>query len=191
MGILFSRLVVSMFLVLLSIVSVDMVHAAEPVNACLAIKGKVYVYFFERPFDNQNGGHFAGGGRITFNNFVERDGSVLGSMRYLFATQRPFEAPTCDLSSDGTTAKPCQNGSQNIVKLTCASTAGQGIIGFKINNGGDSGSWKFSTSDGGKTLWTEAFPDGGSRWIFQELDRRKVPVLNLKPLEYLQKPPRK
>lgn len=190
MGILFSRLRVSMFMVLLSIVLVDMAHAAEPVNACQAIKGKAYVFFFERPFDNQNGGHFAGGGRITFNNFLERDRSVLGSARFLFNTQRPFEAiPTCSPSSDGTAE--CQHGTQQILKVTCASTGGKGVIGFKINNGGDSGLWKFSTSDGGKTLWIEAFPGGGARWVYQELDRRKAPVLNLKPLEYLQTPHRK
>lgn len=186
MGILFSRLVVSMFLVLLGIVSVEMAHAKEPVNACLAIKGKVYVYFFESAFDNQNGGHFAGGGRITFNNFVERNGSVLGSERYLFNFKRPFEAfPACQPSSDGTAT--CQMGTQQIRKVTCASTAGQGIIGF-TSTGGDAGSWKFSTSNGGKTLWTEASPSHGV-WVFQELDRRKGPVRNLKPLEYLQKPP--
>ena len=55
-GILFSRLVVSMFMVLLGIVSVDMAHAAAPGNACLSIKGKVYIFFFERPLDTQAGG---------------------------------------------------------------------------------------------------------------------------------------
>jgi len=188
MGILFSRLVVSMFMVILGIVSVDMAQAA-PGNACLAIKGKVYVFFFERPFDTQAGGHFAAGGRIVFNDSVERSGSVLGSARVLYDTQRPFEAfPTCKPSSDGT-ALCQQRSAQQILKVSCVSTAGQGRIGFTINNGGDSGSWQFSTSDGGKTLWTEASHGGGSRWVFQELDRRKGPVENLPPPGYLQKSP--
>lgn len=187
MGILFSRLVVSMFIVLLGIVSVDMAHPKKPVNACLAIKAKVYVFFFERPLDTQAGGHLAGGGRITFKSDVEKDGSVLGSARLLFNTQRPVEAfPTCQPGSDGTAT--CQHGTQQILKVTCVSTAGQGIIGF-TSSGGDAGFWKFSTSDRGKTLWTEASHGGGSRWVFQELDQSKLPVLNLKPLEYLQKPP--
>jgi hypothetical protein len=190
MGILTSRLAVRLFAVILAIVSVDTAHAAQPVNACLAIKGKIYIYFFERPFDTQAGGHFAAGGRIAFNSSVEKDGSVLGSVRLLFAVKRPVEAfPTCTPRSDGTVDN-CEHGAQQILKVTCVSTAGQGRIFFSVNNGGEAGSWGFSTSDGGKTLWTEASHGGGSRWVFQELDRRGRAVVNDLPRSgYLEQPP--
>ena len=186
----FRRLVVGVFVVLSGIVPVEMAYAAKPVNACQAIKGKTYVYFFERPFAPDTGGHYAGGGRIAFNDSMEQNGSVSGSARTVFAYKRPFEAQNvegCGPNANGTAT--CEHGAQQILIATCVSSPdGQGSVAF-TSTGGDAGHWRFWTSDGGKTLWTEASHGGGSRWVFQELDRQKGAVAKLPPPGYLQANP--